>query len=203
MAHITAVAIDDIKHIGEEALQLHWEVFIHPIKRTGSHTDPVLSNAWFEGKFSIPTQNAALKITNDKPGQLDPQAWLDALGIQVNTSDLPLMEPTITIPEGTTVEATSNTIEGTMLKVTPSVTGDSITAASRDLVQIGDPKRTYRIIEIVGTVWTVVPGIMPIGTNPSITSVSSIKFEITRRDMVLRTGATRQGISVDWREVIQ
>lgn len=210
MAHITWPALSDKKKLARWRLRLQTfeQVWIPP--RARRKRSVFILDALYSGSFFVPPQNARLEYDNDTLGQLDLQTLLDAMQGQTNTTDIPLMEPTITVQAGWTPLLTNVRVEDQFCRVMISETG--VPAAQRatkkagDVLLWGNPPRMYRLFALSGSQWILTPGILPDApTGVDLTAqfpapATALKVRFTNQVEQERGQSRRGGWDVDFEE---
>ena len=179
------------------------------IKRTGNE---VVFTHWarFRGRFVIPRLRQVVEYDNTEALAQDVQTWLDSLMGKKNTTTIPLVEPTIRLPQDVSGNdlawapvISAPAIEGAymVLDVDESATNE-INKNIGDVMHVGDPQRLYKLAGVTGDKWKLTPSLLPQGTVFTPSPATSLKVRVLTQTIQTRGKAGRGPWDIDVAEVI-
>ena len=150
------------------------------IERTG---DEVVFTRWarFRGRFTIPRLKQVVEYDNTKALEQDVQTWLNSLMGKKNTTNIPLVEPTIRLPR----DVNDNVISWDPVISVPAIEGaylalgvdesatNNINKSIGDVMFVGNPQRLYQLAKVEGTKWLLTPSLLPMG-DASLLPINSV-----------------------------
>ena len=206
MAHIPPPShlLDFGRFTGFE-LGLDYGQIVHVIPRTGRRV--VYTNwAKWVGRFVIQRLKQTPAYDNTKPIEQDVQTWLDALEGQMHTTDIPIVEPTIELPDAYAPSVTTPVIEDGLLALTVNDGTSQAVKEVGDVLFLGSPKRLYKLVAIDGLKWLLTPAVLPLGDTASDRipqEATSLKVRVLTSTSQYRARAGRGGWDVGIEEVIE
>lgn len=172
------------------------------IERTGTE---VVFTRWarFRGRFVIPRLKQVTEYDNTKALEQDVQTWLNSLMGKKHTTTIPLVEPTIEVPQGWAPVVAAPAIEGAYLAlgVDESATG-AATKHVGDVMFVGHPQRLYQLAKVDGTKWLLTPSLLPKGAMFTPAPATALKVQVLTQTIQTRAKAGRGGWDVPVVEVV-
>ena len=182
-------------HIIEDSLsrkekRFSYTLGLRSLKRTraiyhSQEVDEELLDARYGGTLTIPEQSGVYgnpdnARDNNHFGRLDPITWVEDMMAGLNTSEFELHHPTIVtdMTNHFTLQGTP-IIENNFLKIQVASVGAPAAAARGLYVKLaGDNPRIYKVRQVNGTTWHLVPGRLPWSTVDRIEAADTIRFRL-------------------------
>ena len=181
----------------------------YPIRRTG---DERVFTLWarFRGRFVIPRLKQVTEYDNTEALEQDVQTWLNSLMGRKNTTDIPLVEPTLRLPKDAAGnDLPWNPVIGTPVISDPYMNLDINESGTNpagksigDVMHIGTPKRLYQLTKVTGNVWSFTPSVLPRGTSFEPAPSTSLKVRVLTQSSQSRSKAGRGGWDIEVVEVV-
>ena len=176
----------------------------YQIKRTGRR---VVFTYWahWRGRFIIERLRPVDQYDNTVPMEQDVQTWLDALKLEENTTDVPIVEPTIILPSQSWIPTIDNVViaDGFLqMDITEAVDRVAIKKMG-DMVGIGTPERLYKVWGNNGITWMFTPDIIPQSVVLIPRPVTKMRCRILTQTSQTRRKSGRGGWDVEYEEVIE
>lgn len=223
MVHITPPNhLQDFARYSAFDLGLEVDEEVYVIERTGREV-VFLNWARWRGRVIIQRLEQVPEYDNTIPRQQDVQTWLDGIQGRGNTTDVPLVEPTIRLPKDNNGNLVSwrpvvdiPVLENGFLKLTVDESGPGVTSPVvkhvGDVLKVGNPNRMYKLYDVTGSNWFLTPGIIPKGTqgntNDDLSNriplpATSLKVKIITPLSQRRSKGGRGGWDAEFIEVIE
>ena len=205
MAHIVPPAhLQSYERFTALALGMEVGQDSYQIKRTGRR---VVFTYWarWRGRFIIDRLRPVERYDNMEPMEQDVQTWLDALKLEENTTEVPIAEPTIVLPEQSWVPTVDNVViaDGFLTMDITEGAGRVATKNMGDMVGIGTPERLYKFWGHTGITWMFTPDIMPQSVVVTPRPVDKMKCRVLTQTSQTRRKSGRGGWDVEYEEVIE